>query len=205
MANPNFSSSIWLLEQLPDPQVLHPPSHRGMADRLPALPPATEVGDVSWSLWGTFDAQWCAEQLCAWLGVTSCPPSPARLPHLSGRAEAAVSSMVWPWAVPCKAGVHSLTAQPLCWIRRKCISEVGLLRRRRAGRVGRMGRASCCGGACPAGQTDDVKSLDRQASCDQTEQNYLQMQKIKACQGKREHRRDKELSISLLSGRASGQ
>lgn len=68
-----------------------------------------------------------------------------------------------------------------------------------------MGRVSCHGGGFPAGQMDDVKSLDRRVSHDQTEQNYLQMQKIKACQGKQEHRRDKELSISLLLGRASGQ
>lgn len=77
-----------------------------------------------------------------------------QLPHLSGRAEAAVSSMVRPWAVPCEAGAHRLMAWPLCWIRGKHISKVGLLRRGWAG-CG-TGRVSCRASGCPAGQTDDV-------------------------------------------------
>ena len=99
------------------------------------------------------------------------------LPHLSEMAQAAISSVVQPWAALCKAAVHSLMARLLRWIRGKHLSEAELLRKCRAESAGGTGRSSCCGGGCPAGQMDDVKSLDRRASHDQTEQNYLQMQK----------------------------
>lgn len=55
-----------------------------------------------------------------------------------------------------------------CWIRGKHVSEAELLRKLWTERTGGTGRASCRGGGCPAGQTDNVKSLDRQASRDQT-------------------------------------
>lgn len=96
-----------------------------------------------------------------------------QLPHLSETSEAAISSVVWLWAEPCETGLHSPVARPLCWIRGKCVSKAELLRKHQTESAGGTGRESCCEGACPAGQMDNVKSLDRRASHDQTEQNYL--------------------------------
>lgn len=52
-----------------------------------------------------------------------------QLPHISEKAEAAVSSVVQPWAALCKANICSLMAWSLHWISGKRVSEAELLRK----------------------------------------------------------------------------
>lgn len=101
------------------PKLLCPPSLRGTAEEVPAVPPASEAG------WFLSRSALCLARGC-----------------LSRRAEAATSSQS-SCGQCCARLALTASAHPLHWIRRKCVSKVELLRKHQAEHAGRTGRASC--------------------------------------------------------------
>lgn len=149
------------------PKLLCPPSHRATAEEVPTVPPASEAG------WLLSRSALCLARGCQLPSFAG----PCLLTSQKGlRLPAPRQSSC---GQCCARLAFKASARPLHWVRRKCASKAELLRKHQVEHAGGTGRASCRGDGCSAGQTDAAKSLDRRVSCDQIEQNYLQMHKIK--------------------------